>query len=90
MPLWATGAAAVAFAATGCSMQDAVCGGGEYPVLNVGSTGSTCVKDGQEPPEGYTRYPEGKVPRHVDDEWYKYWQTRTVDKNGRIVDVPRS
>ncbi|MFF0744879.1 SCO0607 family lipoprotein [Streptomyces sp. NPDC004111] len=88
-PLWAAGAAALVLAATGCSMQDAICGGGEYPVLNIGSTGSACVKDGEDPPQGYTRYPEGKVPQHVDDEWAVYWQTHTVDKNGKIVDAPK-
>ncbi|WP_432086858.1 SCO0607 family lipoprotein [Streptomyces sp. bgisy095] len=87
-----TGAAAV-LALTGCSgfsFQDAVCGGGEYPVLAVGGTGSACVKDGEKVPEGYTRYPEGKVPRKVDDEWDVYWRTHTVDKDGNIVDAPEA
>jgi hypothetical protein len=43
------------------------------------------VADGQEPPEGYVRYPAGKVPKHVDDEWDKYWSNKIVDKNGNIV-----
>ncbi|WP_406145973.1 SCO0607 family lipoprotein [Streptomyces sp. NBC_01012] len=71
-----------------CSTQDAVCGGDEYPVLRVGSAGSACASDDEEPPKGYARYPEGKVPKHVDDTWYTYWQTRTVDKNGRTVELP--
>ncbi|MFE5898479.1 SCO0607 family lipoprotein [Streptomyces sp. NPDC056488] len=87
-----TGAAAV-LTLTGCSglsFQDAVCGGGEYPVLAVGGTGSACVKDGEKVPEGYTRYPGGKVPRKVDDEWDVYWRTHTVDKDGNIVDAPEA
>ncbi|MGC9495922.1 SCO0607 family lipoprotein [Streptomyces sp. WG7] len=72
---------------TGCSAEQAACGGGEYPVMAIGSTGSACVPDGEEPPEGYTRYPEGKVPEHVGDKWDTYWQTHTVDGEGRVVEV---
>ncbi|MFI0977361.1 SCO0607 family lipoprotein [Streptomyces sp. NPDC021093] len=72
----------------GCSIQDAICGGGEYPVLNVGSTGRACVPNGEEPPKGYVRFPEGKVPEHVGDEWDEYWQSHTVDKDGKTVTVP--
>ncbi|MFF8095139.1 SCO0607 family lipoprotein [Streptomyces sp. NPDC016675] len=79
--------AAVAAVLTGCSTQDAVCGGGEYPVMTTGGTGRTCVPDGEEPPEGYTRFPEGKVPEHVGDEWDTYWQTHTVDRDGKTVEV---
>ncbi|HWU09378.1 MAG TPA: hypothetical protein VN520_23865 [Streptomyces sp.] len=78
----------VALLTGACSMQDAVCGGGEYPVLAVGSAGSACAPDGEEPPEGYARYPEGKVPEHVDDKWYTYWNTRTLDENGRTIEIP--
>ncbi|MFF6861247.1 MULTISPECIES: SCO0607 family lipoprotein [Streptomyces] len=74
---------------TGCSMEDATCGGGEYPVMTVGGTGGACVPNGEEPPKGYTRYPEGKVPEHVGDKWDTYWQTHTVDENGEIVEVPQ-
>ncbi|MFK4066372.1 SCO0607 family lipoprotein [Streptomyces sp. NPDC029674] len=70
---------------TGCSTEDAICGGGEYPVLRVGSSGSACQPDGEEPPKGYARYPEGKVPEHVGDKWDKYWSDRTLDKNGKII-----
>lgn len=85
------GAAAVAVLA-GCSgaspLADAVCGDGEYPVMTVGSTGSACVRNGEKPPKGYTRYPEGKVPQKVDDKWDVYWRTHTVDEKGDIVKVP--
>ncbi|MFE1139119.1 SCO0607 family lipoprotein [Streptomyces rochei] len=80
--------AAAAAALSGCSMEEATCGGGEYPVISIGGTGSACVPNGEEPPEGYTRYPEGKVPEHVGDEWDTYWQTHTVDEDGNIVEVP--
>lgn len=73
---------------TGCSTEDASCGGGEYPVMTVGDTGSACVPNGEEPPKGYTRYPEGKVPEHVGDKWDKYWETHTVDENGKIIKAP--
>ncbi|TRV76107.1 hypothetical protein FKN01_19685 [Streptomyces sp. 130] len=83
----AAGGVVFALLASACSTADAVCSGGEYPVLYVGSTGSACVKDGEEPPEGYVRYPEGKVPEHVDDKWWTYWNEHTLDENGRIIEV---
>lgn len=85
-----TVAALAALTATlaGCSMQDAVCRGGEYPVMTVGDTGSACVTNGEAPPEGYTRYPDGKVPEHVDDPWDVYWRTHTLDAEGNTVDAP--
>ncbi|WP_247196297.1 SCO0607 family lipoprotein [Streptomyces sp. GESEQ-35] len=83
------GAAAVV-ALTGCSLgyQENTCGSGEYPVLTVNGTGSACVTDGEKPPAGYTRYPEGKVPQQVDDKWDVYWRTHTLDKDGNIIDAP--
>ncbi|MDL5205687.1 hypothetical protein [Streptomyces sp. ALI-76-A] len=88
-PVWALAlAAASAALLVGCSTEDASCGGGEYPVLAVGSTGSACVSDGEEPPKGYVRYPEGKVPEHVGDKWDTYWNTHTVDENGKIIKAP--
>ncbi|WP_432066037.1 SCO0607 family lipoprotein [Streptomyces sp. C10-9-1] len=84
--------AAAALTLTGCSVtfRDAICAGGEYPVMTVGATGSACVADGDPVPEGYTRYPEGKVPQHVDDEWDLYWRTHTIDEQGEIVDAPEA
>ncbi|MEV8456480.1 hypothetical protein AB0467_24040 [Streptomyces sp. NPDC052095] len=84
----ALAAAAVAALTTGCSTQDATCGGGEYPVMTIGGTGSACQPNGEDPPKGYVRYPEGKVPKHVDDKWDIYWRTHTVDKKGDIIEVP--
>ncbi|WP_419183800.1 SCO0607 family lipoprotein [Streptomyces albidus (ex Kaewkla and Franco 2022)] len=75
-----------AFLTAGCSLQDSVCRSEEYPVKAVGSTtGQTCVADGEEPPKGYVRYPEGKVPEHVDDKWDKYWSTRVIDKDSNVT-----
>ncbi|MGW3867108.1 hypothetical protein ACWEDZ_37455, partial [Streptomyces sp. NPDC005047] len=34
---------AAAAVMTGCSIEEATCGGGEYPVLSVGGTGSACA-----------------------------------------------
>ncbi|WP_062644988.1 SCO0607 family lipoprotein [Streptomyces maremycinicus] len=84
-------AAAVAFAAlTGCSLQieEATCGGGEYPVLAVNNGGSDCVPDGEEPAPGWARYPKGKVPEKVGDKWDTYWSTHTLDENGKIIELP--
>ncbi|MEU5087621.1 hypothetical protein [Streptomyces sp. NPDC021356] len=72
---------------TACSTEDAVCGGGEYPVQAVGSTGSACTPQGKEPPKGYVRYPEGKVPETVGDKWDEYWNTHVIDKNGHISEA---
>ncbi|MYY81583.1 hypothetical protein GT044_10005 [Streptomyces sp. SID335] len=79
--------AAAAAVLTGCSMEDAVCGGGEYPVLHVGSSGSACQPDGEDPPKGYARYPEGKVPEHIGDKWDEYWNKHTLDEDGKIVEL---
>jgi hypothetical protein len=77
-----------ALLAGGCSIQDAVCRSGEYPVKQVGSTtGAACVPDDEEPPAGYVRYPAGKVPKHVDDEWDKYWRGKALDANGNLLPV---
>ncbi|MEU1329611.1 hypothetical protein [Streptomyces sp. NPDC005865] len=70
---------------TGCSTQDAICGGEEYPVLRVASSGSACAPKGEEPPKGYARYPEGKVPEHVGDKWDTYWETHSVDKDDKTI-----
>ncbi|GAA0460063.1 lipoprotein [Paractinoplanes deccanensis] len=73
--------------AAGCSLQDAICGGGEYPVAAVDSlSGRACVPDGEEPPAGYVRFPEGKEPKHVDDKWDRYWDEHKLDERG--VEVP--
>ncbi|MFF9769087.1 SCO0607 family lipoprotein [Streptomyces sp. NPDC053086] len=90
-----TGAVALTSAAvlavlTGCSLEykEDICSDGEYPVITVGGTGGSCVKDGEEPPPDSVRYPQGKVPQHVDDKWDVYWRTHTLDKNGKIIDAP--
>lgn len=82
--------AAAAMALTGCSFayEEDICSSGEYPVLTVGGTGSACVPDDEQPPKGYTRYPEGKVPKQVDDKWDVYWNTHTLDKDGKVIDEP--
>nr|WP_229695541.1 hypothetical protein [Streptomyces lacrimifluminis] len=83
--------AAAVVALTGCSgfeYVENVCGSDEYPVLSVGSTGSSCVSDKEEPPAGSVRYPKGKVPQEVGDKWDVYWETHTFDKDGKIITVP--
>jgi hypothetical protein len=85
-PLLAASLAAAAVIGLGsaCTVQDAQCSSGEYPVASVGSSsGGACVKNGEDPPKGYVRYPEGKVPEHVDDKWDTYWQNHTLDADGR-------
>ncbi|MFB7113621.1 SCO0607 family lipoprotein [Streptomyces sp. NPDC056190] len=79
---------AVVVALTGCSYQEDVCSRGKYPVLQVNGPGGDCVANGDEPPAEYTRYPEGKVPQQVNDKWDVYWSTRTLDKDGNVIDLP--
>lgn len=74
----------VGSALAACSTDQAVCGGGEYPVQAVGSTGNACVEKGKNPPKDYVRYPEGKVPEKVDDKWQKYWSTHIIEKDGSV------
>ena len=82
-----TAAVAGAFSAGGCTFRDAICSSGEYPVAAVRSaTGGACVENGQTPPAGYVRFPEGKVPQHVDDHWDLYWREHVLDENGREVE----
>lgn len=84
------GTAAVV-ALTGCAApkyQEHVCSRGEYPVLQVNGPGGDCVANGGEPPAGYTRYPEGRVPQQVNGKWDVYWSTRTLDEDGNVIDLP--
>ncbi|WP_433718033.1 SCO0607 family lipoprotein [Actinoplanes sp. CA-051413] len=77
---------ATTLSAGGCTFADAICGSGDYPVKAVGTTtGQDCVPEGQEPPAGYVRYPEGKVPEHVGDKWDEYWSKVVVDERGNVV-----
>ncbi|MFF5761898.1 SCO0607 family lipoprotein [Streptomyces tanashiensis] len=70
---------------TGCSLQERVCGYGRYPVKAVGDVGEDCVADGQEPPEGWVRYPAGMVPEYIGDTWDRHWDGVVVDADGRPV-----
>lgn len=71
---------------TGCG-NDAICGSDAYPVLEVNGTGRDCVSSGQQPPTGFTRFPAGKEPRHVDDQWDLYWRDHTVKEDGTIIEI---
>jgi len=82
----AAAAACAAVLLGGCT-QDAICGSGDYPALQVGGTGRQCVSKGQDPPAGWARYPAGQVPEHVDDTWDVYWRTHTLDESGTTVEV---
>lgn len=44
-----------------------------------------CVPDNEDPPAGFVRYPAGKVPQYVDDEWDLYWSHVTIEPDGSIV-----
>ncbi|MFC3410819.1 SCO0607 family lipoprotein [Streptomyces lusitanus] len=85
-------ASAVAVVAvTGCAgfeYKEDICGADEYPALSVGGTGSMCVSNNEEPPAGFVKYPQGKVPQQVGDKWDLYWQDHTLDEDGKVVDVP--
>jgi len=70
---------------SGCS-SDAICSSGEFPVVQVGDGGGQyCAENGEEPLPGFVRFPEGKVPQHVDDKWDKYWSEHRLDENGREI-----
>ncbi|MDR7278789.1 SCO0607 family lipoprotein [Catenuloplanes atrovinosus] len=72
----------------GCSFQESICAGGEYPVKAIGNaTGRACVADGEEPPSGYVRYPDGQVPEHLGDEWDTYWSSRIIHEDGTITEA---
>jgi hypothetical protein len=73
--------------AGGCVFREAICSSGAYPVAAVRNTGRDCVEDGQAPPAGWVRFPEGKVPKYVGDEWDRYWNERMLDENGLEVSV---
>jgi hypothetical protein len=81
------GSVTAALALTGgCLGQERICRAGEFPVKAVGNTtGRTCVGEGKEVPAGYVRYPPGKEPVHVDDEWDRYWRTVVVDEHGNVT-----
>ena len=82
-PILLVVAALVGGLGSGCSIREAICRSGEYPVAAVNSlTGRACVPDGEQPPSGYVRFPEGKVPKHVGDEWDKYWKQHKLDERG--------
>src|SRR5262245_45560154 len=77
----------LALLGAGCSIEEHVCRSSQYPVKAVGNrTGRACVPDGEPPPSGYVRYPAGKEPVYVDDEWDRYWRTVVVDRDGNIVE----
>ena len=79
--------AAVAATLLGGCAPDAVCRSAEYPVQQTGGTGRQCVARGQQPPPGWARYPAGREPRHVDDEWDVYWRTHAVDTDGTVIEI---
>ncbi|MEV7566008.1 SCO0607 family lipoprotein [Streptomyces tanashiensis] len=84
LPGIAVAGLALALLLTGCTSQERVCGSGRYPVKAVGNPdGQDCVADGQEPSEGWVRYPAGQVPEYVGDEWDRHWSTVVVDAEGR-------
>ncbi len=76
----AAAAVLVVMTAGGCSWDEHVCGGGEYPVKPVdGGIGAQCVKDGKAPPEGFEAYPKGKVPEVIGDQWNIYWSQKQIE-----------
>ncbi|WP_203820099.1 SCO0607 family lipoprotein [Paractinoplanes ferrugineus] len=69
---------------SGCSIREAICGSGQYPVAAVASyTGRACVSDGEPPPSGFVRFPQGKEPKQVGDKWDRYWAEHRLDGQGR-------
>ncbi|GGT45043.1 SCO0607 family lipoprotein [Nonomuraea spiralis] len=84
----ALAAIAIVLSTAACAGEERVCLENHYPVKLIGSeTGSRCVSVLDEPPAGYTRYPEGKVPAVVGDKWYQYWKNVIFDASGKPLDV---
>jgi hypothetical protein len=55
---------------TGC-WRERECSEGFHPVRSIEfpETGRTCVEDGEEPPQGYERFPPGlEPPTYIDQE----------------------
>jgi hypothetical protein len=70
----------------GCASREAICSSGEYPIAAVRAAGRACVEEGRPPDPGWVRFPEGKVPEHVGDEWDRYWQEHLLDENGSEIE----
>jgi len=82
-PVMLAVAVLIAGLTAGCTIRQSICRSGEYPVAAVDSTsGRACVADGEQPPTGFVRFPEGKEPKHVDDEWDIYWRDHKLDERG--------
>lgn len=68
-------AAFVVTALASCDVQDVareqLCSDGAYPAFSerYPRTGRTCVDEGQDPPVGFSRYPDGRVPKFVDEDY---------------------
>jgi hypothetical protein len=88
LPYAALAGVVTALVLSGCGYAERVCLSGHYPVLAVNNSGGDCVANGEEPQEGWARYPEGMVPEYVNDKWDRYWSNRTVDDEGRTIQQP--
>jgi len=82
--LLAVTAVAASLMTGACSFEESICSSGNYATLSP-EGGSACVKDGEEPPAGWFRYPAGKQPQHVDDKWDIYWRDHRIDKTGKEI-----
>lgn len=56
---------------SGCLAGERMCSSDEYPVYSVEfpESGRACVSDDAEPPAGYARYPEGRVPEYASEDY---------------------
>jgi len=66
-----------------CSYREKMCAQDEYVVYatEYPDSGRNCVQNGEEPPQGYQRYPEGRVP-HLVEEDYNPAKPRRVAAEG--------
>lgn len=55
----------------GCGYREKICRDGEYPAfsLEFPESGRICVRQGEAPPAGYAKYPAGKVPYWLDEDY---------------------
>jgi hypothetical protein len=65
------GAVVAATLFAGCGYRERICSKGEYPaVARDNTTGRVCVVNGEQPPKRCKKYPRGKTPTFLDEDYY--------------------
>ena len=62
----------------GCTWQEGICSEGEYPVYALtNKNGGMCVRNGDPVPNGFAAYPDGRVPKSVNDKYDRWPLAKT-------------